>query len=455
MGDAYGISRTTEISRTTGISRRAVLRGAGATVLAGAAAGCAPARTPNEISFWNFYGPGGQTKSQSDWVVQLAAEWNATHDVQVRLRYVPNKDYKSGPTLQTSFSAGAGPDVFLLSPGDFLRYYNGGALADLTPHLEPGMREDFLPQGLSTRVVDDRVYGLPMEIEPLALFYGEQAFEQAHLSEGDLPRTWDDLLALAERLTTPERFGMLFETNPGYYQNYTWYQCMWMAGGEVFTPDQRRCSLDSPATHRALQWWQDAVRAGSAPRRVRGEGGNDSISNLADGYCAMQQLGIWGIAEIAEQAPGFRYGVTPMPVPQGGSYTTALGSWAMVAKAQGNNPDAAAEFVVWALGSSDPACVERVRRWNTEAKTNLPARYSVRRAADRRGAFESGPLRVFADEVMTEARPEPRYPPEVYRAISDALQACQLDGADPAQAVAGAAEQIDTFLGTYDGAAIQ
>ncbi|WP_263248848.1 ABC transporter substrate-binding protein [Saccharopolyspora rosea] len=437
-------------------TRRSFLRGLGATALAGGVlTGCGPARNPREITFWNFYGPGGQQKRQSDWVVRLAAEWNATHDVKVRVRYVPNKDYKSGPTLQTSFSAGAGPDVFLLSPGDFLRYYNGGALADLTPHLDPGVREDFLPEVLQTRLVDGRVYGLPMEIEPLALYYSEAAFERARLSEGDLPRTWDDLLALAERLTTPDRFGLLLETNPGYYQNFTWYPFLWMAGGEVFTPDQRRSAFAGPAARAALRFWQDSVRRGAAPRRVQGEGGNDSVSNIAHGYCAMQQLGIWGIAEIAEQAPGFRYGVVPLPTPPGGSYTTALGSWAMVANAKGANPEAAAEFVAWALGSSDPACIDRMRRWNTEAKTNLPPRYSVQRAARDRGAFDRGPMRVFAEQVMARARPEPRYPPEVYRAVSDALQACQLDGADPVRAAEAAAEQIDTFLSTYDGAAIQ
>nr|WP_246330882.1 sugar ABC transporter substrate-binding protein [Saccharopolyspora hordei] len=418
-------------------------------------AGCGPARDPNEITFWNFYGPGGQQKSQSDWFVQLAEEWNATHEVKVRLRYVPTKDYTSGPVLQTSFSAGAGPDVFLLSPGDFLRYHNGGALLDLTPYLEPEVRADFLPQVLETRLVGDRVYGLPMEIEPLALYYSEAAFEEAGLAEGDLPRTWDELIAVAERLTTPDRFGLLLETNPGYYQNFTFYQAMWMAGGEVFTPDQRRSAFDGPGVHAALQFWQDTVTSGVAPRRVRGSGGNDSISNIADGYCAMQQLGVWGIAEIAEQAPDFRYGVVPMPTPPGGSYTTVLGSWAMVANAHSANPQAAAEFVVWALGSTDPACIERMRRWNTVAKTNLPPRYSVQRAADEHGAFDSGPMRVFKEEVMARARPEPRYPPEVYRAISDAVQSCQLDGGDPVAAAEAAAAQIDTFLSTYDGAPIQ
>ncbi|RKT86092.1 multiple sugar transport system substrate-binding protein [Saccharopolyspora antimicrobica] len=437
------------------ISRRSFLGGVGAAALAAPVlTGCGPSRNPNEITFWNFYGPGGQQKSQSDWFVQLAEEWNATHDVKVRLRYVPTKDYTSGPTLQTSFSAGAGPDVFLLSPGDFLRYHNGGALLDLTPHLTPEVRADFLPQVMQTRLVGDRVYGLPLEIEPLALYYSEAAFEQAKLAEGDLPRTWDQLLAVAERLTTPDRFGMLLETNPGYYQNFTFYQSMWMAGGEVFTPDQRRAAFNGPGVHAALQFWQDTVTAGVAPRRVKGAGANDSLSNISDGYCAMQQLGIWGIAEIAEQAPDFRYGVIPMPSPAGGAYTTALGSWAMVANAKSTNPQAAAEFVVWALGSTDPACIERMRRWNTVAKTNLPPRYSVQRAAEQHGAFDSGPMRVFKEQVMAQARPEPRYPPEVYRAISDAVQSCQLDDGDPVSAAEAAAQQIDTFLSTYDGAPI-
>ncbi|MGW1677841.1 ABC transporter substrate-binding protein [Saccharopolyspora sp. NPDC002376] len=438
-----------------GISRRSFLGGVGAAALATPAlVGCGPTRDPNEITFWNFYGPGGQQKSQSDWFVQLAEEWNATHDIKVRLRYIPTKDYTSGPTLQTSFSAGAGPDVFLLSPGDFLRYHNGGALADLTPHLEPEVRADFLPEVLRTRLVGDRVYGLPMEIEPLALYYGEAAMEQAGLAEGDLPRTWDQLISVAERLTTPDRFGLLLETNPGYYQNFTFYQAMWMTGGEVFTPDQRQAAFNSQGVHAALQFWQDTVTAGVAPRRVKGSGGNDSISNIADGYCAMQQLGVWGIAEIAEQAPDFRYGVVPMPSPTGGGYTTALGSWAMVANAKSANPQAAAEFVVWALGSTDPACIERMRRWNTIAKTNLPPRYSVQRAAQQHGAFDHGPMRVFAEDVMAKARPEPRYPPEIYRAISDAVQSCQLDGGDPVASAETAAEQIDTFLSTYDGAPI-
>src|SRR4051794_36576576 len=91
-------------------SRREVFRAAaGAGVLATSAlAGCAPGQDPGEITFWNFYGPNGTPKSQADWFVKLADDWNAGHQVKVRLRYIPPQEYQTGPTLQTAFSAGAG-----------------------------------------------------------------------------------------------------------------------------------------------------------------------------------------------------------------------------------------------------------------------------------------------------------------------------------------------------------
>ena len=85
------------------------------------------------LSFWQFYAPNGISNLQSKWFVDCVAAWNATHDVKVELQYVPNNDYMNGSKLQTAFASGQGPDIFIISPGDFLRYYNGGVLTDLTP----------------------------------------------------------------------------------------------------------------------------------------------------------------------------------------------------------------------------------------------------------------------------------------------------------------------------------
>ena len=44
--------------------------------------------------------------------------------------------------------------------------------------------------------------------------------------------------------------------------------------------------------------------------------------------------------------------------------------------------------------------------------------------------------------------------PEIYKSISDAIQAAMLNGVDPAQAAEQAATEIEAYLATYTGAPI-
>jgi len=46
---------------------------------------------------------------------------------------------------------------------------------------------------------------------------------------------------------------------------------------------------------------------GVSPRKPLGRGGWDVVPNLASGYCAMQNVGIWAIAQLREGAPDFKY----------------------------------------------------------------------------------------------------------------------------------------------------
>ena len=189
-----------------GISRRSLF-GAGAGALAAPAllSGCGSSSSGRkELVFWQFYAPtpvGGSPDvvKQSQWFTTMVNDWNKQHETKIRLEYVT---VLGNPKLATAFAAGEGPDIFLLSPGDFARYYNGGVLAELTPYMEPAAVKDFFAKNMATRTADGKVYGLPMEIEPLAMFYSEPTLEKAHFAESDLPRTWDQLLDFGDKLKT-------------------------------------------------------------------------------------------------------------------------------------------------------------------------------------------------------------------------------------------------------------
>src|SRR5687768_13965432 len=127
-------------TRSSGVSRRSLIRaGAGAAGGLGLFGPSAlPLSSPRSamaqdapLTFWQFYAPGGQVASQAEWFETMVADWNGQNDQQVELVFVPNSDYMDGTKLPTAFAAGEGPDLFIISPGDFLRYYNGGVLQDL------------------------------------------------------------------------------------------------------------------------------------------------------------------------------------------------------------------------------------------------------------------------------------------------------------------------------------
>ncbi len=64
-------------------------------------------------------------------------------------------------------------------------------------------------------------------------------------------------------------------------------------------------------------------------------------------------------------------------------------------------------------------------------------------------------MKLFKDWTLLTGRSEPRVPPEVYKAVSDAIQACQLSGADPRQAAEEGSQQIESFLSGYTGAPLR
>ena len=212
--------------RPTTMSRRRFLSNTLKVAAGGVAATSAPALLTgceraapdvDALSFWQFYGPDPEEEAQgpeSQWFLELVEAWNQENEPRIELRFIPGGEYIGGGALARAFAAAEGPDLFLISPGDFLRYQDRGDLLDLTEFIDDEARADFFPEVLETREVDDRVYGVPMEVEPMAMYYSVQAFEDAGLSEADLPRTWDELINVADQVRTDDRFGVLFHTAP-------------------------------------------------------------------------------------------------------------------------------------------------------------------------------------------------------------------------------------------------
>ncbi len=373
------------------------------------------------LKFWQFYAPGGQVATQVAWFEKTIADWNDSHDQKVELEYIPNTEYINGPKLATAFASGEGPDIFIISPGDFLRYYNGGVLQDLTPHIDAAAQADFPESVIANRMVDGKIYGIPMEVEPMAMYYSVKAFEDAGLNENDVPKTWDELLEIAKKLTTPSATACCSRRSPGYYQNFTWYPFMWQGGGEFQTKDGKS-AFDSPATVQALKFWQDAVNLGVAPRQVLGDGGQrhggqPRLRLLR--HAERRHLGHLAADQQRQGLPVRRLQAADPAERQVRDRRRRLG---VRRQRQGQEPGGGGRVLRLGAGLDgqglDPA---RGRLVHQGAKSDMPPRNSALEAGA--AAFSEGMIGIFSKEIHPGTRAEPRVPPEVYKIISDAIQA--------------------------------
>lgn len=166
-------------------------------------------------------------------------------------------------------------------------------LAELHPYLEPLRLEesdlgDFVPSMLDLfRYGQERtLYALPVRVGGWVLMYRKDLFDAAGLTA---PKTWDDFLAAARRLTKGGVYGFAPALQQGNYLVAQWVPFLRSFGGELLTPDETKAAFNSPAGRKATQFFVDLYRK----HKVVPPG---AISYEHDGVIAAMQQGLAAMA---------------------------------------------------------------------------------------------------------------------------------------------------------------
>ncbi|MCZ7539594.1 MAG: sugar ABC transporter substrate-binding protein [Anaerolineae bacterium] len=302
------------------------------------------------------------------------------------------------------------------------------------------MLDDLLPASVEAVTLDGNMYSVPFEMEPVALWYNKDMLAEAGL---EVPKTWDELLAAAEALTTDDRYGLLLPMNPDYYENFVFYPFLWMAGGSVVNADFTEATVNTPEAASALDLWATAVKNGwAAPNST----GNDPVDErFPTEQAAMFVSGYWVWGWLQASYPDFvaKVGVAPIPAPAGKDFATVYGGWTVMVYSGTQYPAEAAEFAINMFGAEDNT---RAAEWGTVYNTKLSPRKSV--VADNPDFYTVFPHDVFAYEIFPTARPEPSYPPEIAQSVWDAIQSVVFLDVSAEDAVETWAETIDSYLAT-------
>ncbi|MBU5671503.1 ABC transporter substrate-binding protein [Paenibacillus brevis] len=359
-----------------------------------------------KLQFWDMH-----TEAEQKYFEDLVKEYNAAQDrVQIEYSTYNQADY-TATKLPIAFSGGNGPDIYMISPGDFMKFSNSGYLADLAPYFPEGVKEDFLPSALDAVTVDGQIQALPYEMELMGLYYNEDMLKAANV---EVPKTWDELLDAARKLTTDKVAGLVLPPDKGAYFNFNFYPFLWQAGGQVLAEDGKTSAFNSPETAKALDFWGTFFQEKLSPAKL--QYGPWEIDNLGKQTAAMQICGTWAVSRIEEVFGDVPIKLAPLPIPEGGKPVTTAGGWKFAVNAKSKNLEEAAKFVMWAFADQDTS---RPLKWATETKFAYPARQSVIDAGQE--IYNKGLRQVFTNEIYSSAIPEPVYNPAVVEAIGDAM----------------------------------
>jgi ABC-type sugar transport system permease subunit/ABC-type glycerol-3-phosphate transport system substrate-binding protein len=224
---------------------------------------------------------------------------------------------------------------------------------------------------------DDRaVFGIPNSTDNRALYYNKDLFERAGLvddsGQARPPRDWRELRDFAIRLTERDEDGNM--TRLGFAPNYgnSWlYIYGWLNGGRFMSADGATCTLADPPIVEALQYMVDIYDTLGGIEEVESfqsgfQGGE--FDPFLTGKVAMKIDGNWTLKNIADQAPGLRFGVVPAPAPNGHRSITWSGGFSWGIPMGAAQPDMAFELI---------------RFLNTDRIWNLRYRVEARYAASR------------------------------------------------------------------------
>lgn len=212
------------------------------TPAAGTAAEPSPAG-PVSMEFWGW-APGYD---------KIVDQWNAAHpDVKVTFKKVPSGGKGGYAQITDAVTAGKGPCLAQIEYGTIPSMLVKNAVLDITQYAGPDMAK-FIPSAASAVTVGGKVYGVPVDLGPMVLYYRTDLFAKYGIAKP--PATWDEYQAAAEKVAAADP-GVKFGTAPGdgndlaaltLQTGQSWYS----ASGSSWT-----VSIDNPGTRKVAAYWQ-------------------------------------------------------------------------------------------------------------------------------------------------------------------------------------------------------
>ncbi|MBD1379605.1 extracellular solute-binding protein [Metabacillus arenae] len=214
-----------------------------------------------------------------------------------------NDPYKS--KLAVAMGGGNPPDVFHSWGGGWLEnFVNSGQVKEITNDID---KENYLEAAISAATYDGKIYGAPLAMDVVPVWYNKKIFEEYNLKE---PKTYEELLEVVETLKSNNiiPFSLANQSKwPGAF--YLMYFAERYGGTELFNEAYGRAgrAFDDEAYIKAGRKIQELVKAGAFPEGMNGLNFDTGQSRqlLYTGKAGMELMGSWMLGLTRSEFPEF------------------------------------------------------------------------------------------------------------------------------------------------------
>ena len=304
-------------------------------------------------------------------------------------------------------TSGQGPDVLNIGNTWSASLQATGALMpwDASAFTTIGGKDRFAPAAIAAAGAAGKdPAAVPLYSMAYGLYYNKKMFADAGIANP--PKTWDELVADAKKLTTGGHYGLAVEGSNGSENIHHAFVFAKQRGSDWFD-SSGKATFDTPQNVAAVKQYVDFIASDKIAAKGDAEySQNQTITDFATGKAAMM---MWQSAATSIKSHGMsadQYGVVPVPTQTAGA-TGDAGVTSMVAGInlavfQNTKHKAAAEALVKFMTSTPEQKI-----LNGTYGSLPPVK-----EAQSDPAFQTPDLKVLASVLSNSAAPLPQVPNE-------------------------------------------
>jgi len=259
--------------------------------------GCTPKADENQhidLTIWTH-----EDKNRTELEQEFIKEFEEANP-NISVNYVTYPSGKIKDILVAGFAANEGPDIFNIEINDAYPFVTNGRVAPVDAKAagyksQKALVGAYMDKMLDPVTLDGKVYGLPLELTNWCVYLNKKIFTDAGLDpEKDAPRTWEDVMAVSEKVAIHD--GEII-TRRGFDFRYPYYLISWMPmveqlGGKLVSDDGKTAIVNDDAWLKALTYMRDFGPTGknlgsptyTAARKVFDNNQNEIAMSLSGLY---------------------------------------------------------------------------------------------------------------------------------------------------------------------------